>query len=388
MIISEKFKLKKLLILLPIMLFTAVYAAIPARVTIKQGQKPILFHGITAEASTQSVGSYNCRVKLFNIIPIKTVSVSVTPQMYVIPSGETIGVKIYTQGVLVVGIADVRSEDGKILQPAKNAGIMVGDRIVALDGQAVSTAESFCQKINGGDGSVTASVIRGSKKMELPLSAVYSTESHSFRVGLWVRDSTAGIGTLTFYNPENSTFAALGHAICDNDTKDVLTVRRGAVNLCTIKDVYKGEKGSPGELIGDFKNTELGNITKNCHQGIYGRADTIPQNTKLPVASRFQVKEGKASILCDVDGSGPMPYEIEITKISKMSQETNKSFVIKVTDKTLLEKTGGIVQGMSGSPIIQDGMLAGAVTHVFVNDPTKGYGIFAENMLDMTMNLE
>ncbi len=370
---------------MPILLFTTVYAAIPARVTLKQGQKPILFHGITAEASTQSVGSYNCRVKLFNIIPIKTVSVSVTPQKYVIPSGEPIGIKIYTQGVLVVGIGDVRTGNGKILQPGKDAGILVGDRIVALNGDSVSTAEGFCAKINDSDGSVTASVIRGSRKMDIPLNAVYSEEGRCYRVGLWVRDSTAGIGTLTFYNPENSTFAALGHAICDNDTKDILTVRRGAVNLCNIKDVYKGEKGTPGELVGNFDNRELGNITKNCQQGIYGTAGTIPDNTKVAVASRFQVEAGKAHILCDVDGKGTAPYEIEITKISKTAQDSGKSFVIKVTDPALLEKTGGIVQGMSGSPILQNNMLIGAVTHVFINDPTRGYGIFAENMLDEAM---
>ncbi len=371
----------KVMLVLPILAFLVAYTAIPEKVTIMQGQRLDFRWGITAVASTENTGSFDCRVKLFNFIPIKTVNVSVTPSRYVIPSGEAIGVKIHTDGILVVGISDVLSENGKRSEPAKKAGINVGDRIIAVNGDKITNTGGFCKKVNDCGGNAELSIVRNDDIMNVRINAVYSSESKSYKVGLWVRDSTAGIGTLTFYDPENSSFAALGHGICDSDTKEIMTVKRGSVNMCNIRRVEKGEDGTPGELIGDFSGKELGAVLTNCQVGIYGHTEHIPDKQPVKVASRFQVKEGKAEILCDVDGTGPKSYEIEITKVSKSPKITNKSFVLKVTDPILIEKTGGIVQGMSGSPVIQNGKLVGAVTHVFVNDPTRGYGIFIENML-------
>ena len=371
----------KVMLVLPLLAFLVAYTAIPEKVTIMQGQRLDFRWGITAVASTENTGSFDCRVKLFNFIPIKTVNVSVMPSRYVIPSGEAIGVKIHTDGILVVGMSDVLSENGKLCEPAKKAGISIGVRIIAVNGDKITNTGGFCKKVNDCGGNAELSIGRNDNVMNVRVNAVYSPQSKSYKVGLWVRDSTAGIGTLTFYDPENSTFAALGHGICDSDTKEIMTVKRGSVNMCNIRRVEKGEDGTPGELVGDFSGKELGDVITNCQVGIYGHANHIPEKEPIKVASRFQVKEGKAEILCDVDGTGPKTYEIEITKVSKSPKITNKSFVLKVTDPNLIEKTGGIVQGMSGSPILQNDKLVGAVTHVFVNDPTKGYGIFIENML-------
>ena len=372
---------KKVLLVLPLLAFLVAYMQIPEKVTVMQGNELDFSWGITASASTEKTGSFDLKVKLFNCIPIKTVNVSVTPEYYVIPSGEAIGVKVHTDGVLVVGMSEVKDEKGRKCEPAKNAGIQVGDRIVSVNSEEVQNTSSFCRMVNDCKGKVVLKIVRGEKKIDIDVDAVYSEESGSYKVGLWVRDSTAGIGTLTFYNPKNMTFAALGHGICDSDTKDIMTVKRGSITECNIRRVEKGEKGNPGELIGDFSSKDIGEIVENTPIGIYGKIQNVPETEAVRVASRFEVKEGKAQVLCEVSENLPKAYEIEITKVSKSPKISNKDFVIKVTDTELLEKTGGIVQGMSGSPILQDGKLVGAVTHVFVNDPTRGYAIFAENML-------
>lgn len=379
----QKFKkiFKKSIIVLPMLVLLTAYRSIPENITVMQGQNVNLNWGITAGANTEKTGEYGCSVKLFNLIPIKTVNVSVMPKCYVIPSGEAIGVKLYTDGVLVVGISDVTDSGGRIFTPAKDAGIRVGDRITEVNGKKVESTDDFVKKVNDADGRVQLKLVRGDEILDVELAAVYSGESRSYKVGLWVRDSTAGIGTLTFYDPETSTFAALGHGICDSDTKELMVVKKGTVNGCNVRSVIKGESGLAGELLGDFSGKQIGAIISNSSSGIRGKCDSIPYRDAVEVASRFEVKEGKAEILCDIDGCGPKAYEIEITKVSRTAHEANKNLVLKVTDLGLIEKTGGIVQGMSGSPIIQNGRIVGAVTHVFVNDPTRGYGIFIENML-------
>ena len=360
------------------MLLTA-YSGIPEKITVLEGERLDLSFGVTATVNTQKADRYQVDAKLFNVIPIKSVDVSVVPKKYLIPSGEAIGVKLYTDGVLVVGISDVTDNYGNIYQPAKDAGIMVGDRILSVNGKKVKDIDDFTDKINESGEKASLEIAREDNKFFVELLPAYSKDSGSYKVGLWVRDSTAGIGTLTFYNPEDSTFGALGHGICDSDTKGLMAVRSGSINVCTIRSVIKGERGVAGELTGDFSGIEIGEITKNTNAGISGKAKTVCRNEPMMIASRFEVKKGNAEILCDVDGAGPARYKIEITKIQKNS--SGKNLVLKVTDDRLIAKTGGIVQGMSGSPILQNGKIVGAVTHVFVNDPTKGYGIFIENML-------
>ncbi|MBQ7986130.1 MAG: SpoIVB peptidase [Clostridia bacterium] len=372
--------LKKSIVVLPVLLFLTAYSGVPSKVTLVEGESLDFNWGVTATVNTAKSDNYTVDAKLFNLIPIKSVDVSVVPKKYLIPSGESIGVKLYTDGVLVVGISDVTDNFGNISQPAKDAGIVVGDRILAVGGKKVKNIDDFSDKINEAGDVATLEIARDDRKFSVELTPCYSKESGNYKVGLWVRDSTAGIGTLTFYNPEDNTFAALGHGICDSDTKELMTVREGSINACRIRSVIKGEHGIAGELSGDFSGIEIGEITKNTHAGICGNAETIPQIEPIPIATRFEAKKGAAEILCDVDGAGPQSYEIEITKIQK--RQDGKNLVLKVTDDRLINKTGGIVQGMSGSPIIQNGKLLGAVTHVFVNDPTRGYGIFIENMLE------
>ena len=309
---------------------------------------------------------------------------SATAQQCVIPSGEAIGVKLYTDGVFVVGTGAVTDPDGAIRSPAKNAGVLCGDRIVAVNGTSVTDNNSLKRLINSGNGHITLRIVRGDNTLEIPVEAAYSEDADEYLIGLWVRDSAAGIGTLTFYNPENSTFAALGHGICDYDTDVLLSAASGSVGDCRICGVIKSENGAPGELLGEFSASKIGNIVTNTEIGIYGTVDKTPALPPVPVATRFETQEGYAQLLCDIDGGGARAYDIEITKVSHSAKPSGKSFVFKICDRRLLEKTGGIVQGMSGSPIIQNGRLVGAVTHVFVNDASRGYGIFAENMLDMT----
>ena len=303
----------------------------------------------------------------------------------VIPSGEAIGVKLYTDGVFVVGAGNI-SDMGEA-SPAKKAGVKAGDRIVAAEGFPVTDTESLKRLINSGNRNVTLSIIRDGSEIKIPIEAIYSKETDSYLIGLWVRDSAAGIGTLTFYNPKNSTFAALGHGICDYDTDALLFAQSGWVGDCRIKGAIKSKNGSPGELLGDFSETEIGKILINAPSGLYGNAVKIPDLSPVPVASRFEVQEGSAQFLCDIDGKGAKEYDIKITKLYRGTKPDGKNFVFKVCDPVLLERTGGIVQGMSGSPILQNGKLIGAVTHVFVNDSSRGYGIFAENMLDITNTL-
>lgn len=376
----KKFKkiLKKSIVVLPVLLFLTAYSGVPEKVTIVEGESLDFKWGVTATVNTSKVDRYSVEAKLFNVIPIKSVDVSVIPKKYLVPSGEAIGVKLYTDGVLVVGISDVTDSYGKIYQPARDAGITVGDRILSVNGKYVKNINDFTDKINEAGTRATLEIARQDYRFSAELSPAYSKDG-GYKVGLWVRDSTAGIGTLTFYNPEDNTFYALGHGICDSDTKELMAVREGSINACRIRSVIKGERGIAGELSGDFSGVEIGEITKNTDAGISGKASIHSQAEPVMIASRFEVRKGNAEILCDVDGCGPRRYKIEITRIQKGQDQ--KNLVLKVTDDRLIEKTGGIVQGMSGSPILQNGKFVGAVTHVFVNDPTRGYGIFIENML-------
>ena len=340
--------------------------------------------------NTGGTGEYSLSMKLFNCIPIKTINVTVTPKTYVVPSGSPIGVKLHTKGILIVSISDVTAIGQVQKSPGKAAGLKEGDRILAVNGTEVDSSEAFAKIVNTIQNAVTLTIARGDQTFDVQVTPELSAEENKYKLGIWVRDSTAGIGTLTFYDPTTSAFGALGHAITDVDTGDVMTVNTGNIMGCKIISATKGESGAPGELTGSFSGKSLGSIAVNSELGIYGHIDAFDNlHTIEPieVATRFQIKEGAAVILADVDGNGVGQYHVEIEKVSKSGGVNNKGIILKITDPSLLEKTGGIVQGMSGAPILQNNMLVGAVTHVFVNDPQRGYGIFAENMLDMTNNL-
>ena len=307
----------------------------------------------------------------------------------VIPSGRSVGVILSTDGVLVVSLSDVDGVNNKTSSPAKDAGIKNGDLIQSFNGIKTDTVTDLTTAISNSQGNDCPIVInRNGNKTELLIKPVKSQNDGLFKIGAWVKDAASGIGTLTFYDPETKSFAALGHGISDPETGKILPISTGNILNSSIVSVTKGEKGIPGELNGIFKEDDpaIGKITLNTPHGIFGSFTTaqLISSDALPIARRDEVKPGVAYILCSIEGNTVEKFEIEIEKIMPKSISSQKGMVIKITDEALLQKTGGIVQGMSGSPIIQNGKLTGAVTHVFLNEPTRGYGIFIENMLKET----
>ncbi len=324
---------------------------------------------------------YNVDLKLFGFIPVKSAQVDVVGEMYVMPSGAPFGIKIFTSGVLVVGMSDVDGAEG-LSNPAKNAGIKEGDIILSIDGQPVASNEDVAAIIEKSEGrSLRMELQRDNLTFTVGFTPVLSATENKYKAGIWVRDSSAGIGTMTFYNPATGVAAGLGHGICDVDTGELLPLSSGELVGAKIHSVVKGKAGSPGELRGMFTEQSLGNLLVNGETGVYGRTGEISSTGELmEIAMKQEVETGSAQILTTVDDGSPQLYDCEIEKVHFNDESLTQNMVIRVTDPTLLETTGGIVQGMSGSPIIQNGKLVGAVTHVFVNDPAKGYGIFAENM--------
>lgn len=324
-------------------------------------------------------------INLFNIIPVKRTNVKTVKRKYVVLGGEIFGIKLFTDGVLVVDTESVES-NGKKISPADKAGIKVGDIIKSVNGETVYTSKRLSEIIEKSYGSTIKMVIvRNGKTMDIEFSTVKEDATEKYKAGLWVRDSTAGIGTVTYYNPENGSFGGLGHAICDVDTGKVMPMINGEMADAYVNGFYKSSAGTVGELCGVFTGNCNGNICVNCEMGMFGYCNTIPNNITVPVAVSSEVKVGEAEMICTIDKNCPKKYKIEIVKMTNNSSEKNKDMVIKITDSELLSKTGGILQGMSGSPIMQNGMLVGAVTHVFVSDPTQGYAIFVDKMLETSV---
>lgn len=323
--------------------------------------------------------SYDARVKVFGFIPARNITVDVVDSYDVALLGTPFGIKIYTDGVLVVGFNAVKTESGE-KEPAKSAGIKEGDFIVSLNGTNVYTNEEVMDIIKNSMGeTITAKIVRKSKKMTVRFKAVLC-EDGVYRAGMWVKDSSAGIGMLTFYSPVTNVICGLGHGIADGDTGTILTLNHGEFVSAKIVAVEKGSNGSPGELKGRFTSKSVSNFSMNTDNGVYGEAKCdINTSSLIKIAMKQEVRNGTAHILTTIDGETPEYYSCNI-KIRGMGATQN--MLVEVTDKRLLEKTGGIVQGMSGSPLIQNGKLIGAVTHVLIDDPTKGYAIFAENMLE------
>lgn len=295
-----------------------------------------------------------------------------------VPVGHTVGVKLFADGVLVVGLSDGET-------PARTSGLREGDVLISFNGIELDSTERLQQLLaENGEARATLSVKRGSQTLTLPVSPCEG-EDGTVRLGAWIRDSMAGIGTMTFYDPQTGAFGALGHGVTDVDTGALMPLERGSIMDATVKAVKRGEKGSPGELRGDFDLTcDSGSLNANTSCGIFGRitgeSNAITEQKTVPIAQRGEVRTGKATILANIAGDEVGEYDVEIERIYTSLSPT-RNMLVRVTDPELLEKTGGIVQGMSGSPILQDGRLVGAVTHVLVNDSTRGYGILIENML-------
>ena len=319
-------------------------------------------------------------------LPVKTMTVTVEPPRVLVPGGQSLGVAVRTQGLVVVGASDLGGEPS----PAHEAGIRAGDVIQCVNGESVDTPEALSERVARAEAdSVRVEVLRDGEEMSFDVAPRVDPRDQVKRLGVWVRESTAGVGTLTYLDPETGGFGALGHAITDVDTGVAFPVAEGAVYENEVVGITRGEEGEPGELTGAFFEAEnaLGGIERNTEFGVFGTADEslgegalYPEG--LPVGTRAEIHEGSAQILATIDGEGVRAYDCEIEKLYEQSEPATRSMVVRVTDPELLARTGGIVQGMSGSPIVQDGKLVGAVTHVFVNDPTRGYGVYIEWMLE------
>lgn len=293
--------------------------------------------------------------------------------------GDVFGIRMFSDGVIVVSLTDVYA-DGEKTCPAKEAGIKPGDYVMRANGQAVSTNAELAEMLSHG-GTISLEMRRGDETFFTELTPVRTGDT--LRAGMWIRDSAAGLGTVTFYSADGTAFAALGHGICDADTKEVLDMRSGEPANITICGVERGKSGSPGRLRGFFTDAEsMGTLLTNEETGIYGTVNAHEPGKTVEIAEREDVRVGAVQLAATIDGGGVQLFDAEIERISTRNDKKTKTLVVHVTDKDLLEQTGGIVQGMSGCPILQDGKLVGAVTHVLLDDPTRGYGILAETMFE------
>ena len=364
-------------------------AELPYPLTIALSEECREVARISGESRSES--SPHLVVRLFDFIPVKQIAVEQRPALKVMAGGHSIGVTMQMSGVLVVGFSTVTNASGEEREPARDAGVRIGDRIMTVNDTLITDDKDVADLVHhsGKLGqAVNIGIIRDGEEELVTCQPVFCAETQSYRIGLFVRDTALGIGTLTFCEPTTGRYGALGHVITDSDTNEEVVCASGSIMPASVSIVHHGMIGHPGEKIGvTWEGAESwGTITKNTRCGIYG---TMSANIKnpfypeaLPIASRSQVREGQAQILTVVDGETIESFEIEIEKLRQQGSSVEKGMVLHVTDDSLLTRTGGIVQGMSGSPIIQDGKLVGAVTHVLVNDPTRGYGIFIENMIE------
>lgn len=343
--------------------------------------------GSSCEITALKPGKAAVSLNLLGHIPIKTIEVEALPAKRLVVGGHSIGVLLQSRGIMVVGFAPITGSDGKKYYPAREQGVEIGDLIFKVDGENVSSENDLARIIDGkSDQPLNLSIERRGRKIIIPMKPVHCPETNRFRIGVFVRDGVVGVGTLTCWDPDTNKFAALGHVIVDADTKQGIDVLKGRVVSASIQTIKAGKPGRPGEKIGVFDDQGgvNGAITKNSSAGIFGQTDVPVTNPvesySMEVGYAHQVKTGKAQMLTVVNGEDIEKWDIVIEKVYPQ-RNNGKGMVIRVTDPRLLSISGGIVQGMSGSPIIQDNKLVGAVTHVFINDPSSGYGIFMDNIL-------
>lgn len=371
-------------------------ASLPDALTLTSGQKFVVQTGLPMLAasdggavsvlasqdervtiSAEAGGQTSVTFSLLGLIPVHETRVNVVEERTLIPGGQAVGVALKTRGVLVVSDA------------AKGRALRAGDVILSADGQNVESTKALSEQVGTAQtDTVRLEVLRGGQTITVDAQAEPDPSDGRRKLGVWVRDSTAGVGTLTYIDPANQAYGALGHAIVDADTGRLLAAREGAILRASIVGVTKGQSGKAGELKGNFLKAgeQIGSLMENCEYGIYGVLDDMPENLLYPqglrAGARSAVHTGAASIIATVDADGPQEYGVEIVRCFAQSEPSQKGMILRVTDERLLEKTGGIVQGMSGSPILQDGRIIGAVTHVYLSDATQGYGMYIEWMLE------
>lgn len=371
-------------------------ASLPDALTLTSGQKFVVQTGLPMLAasdggavsvlasqdervtiSAEVGGQTSVTFSLLGLIPVHETRVNVVEERTLIPGGQAVGVALKTRGVLVVSDA------------AKGRALRAGDVILSADGKNVESTKALSEQVGTAQtDTVRLEVLRGGQTITVDAQAEPDPSDGRRKLGVWVRDSTAGVGTLTYIDPANQAHGALGHAIVDADTGRLLAAREGAILHASIVGVTKGQSGKAGELKGNFLKAgeQIGSLMENCEYGIYGVLDDMPENLLYPqglrAGARSAVHTGAASIIATVDADGPQEYGVEIVRCFAQSEPSQKGMILRVTDERLLEKTGGIVQGMSGSPILQDGRIIGAVTHVYLSDATQGYGMYIEWMLE------
>lgn len=368
-----------------------LWHALPEEICLEPGQtlqlprfawvEPLRGRGSRNVASTRAVGSYQVTLALGGWLPVRTIRAVVTERPTVTVCGTPFGVKMFSEGALVVGFSDVNTAAGPE-NPAKAAGLRLGDRVIRIGSTATEDNDAVKQALEAAQGSAVEVVyVRSGEQRQTSLTPVWDASSAQWRAGMWVRDSSAGVGTLTFADEKKGVFAGLGHPISDSDTGESIALRSGEIVPCQITGCSKGTAGSPGELKGRFLSAHaIGTIRINGENGVYGSTRAQFAGQKMEVAFAQEVEAGDAEIWTTTSGETPRAYRVKIEKIS--DADPRRNMVLRVVDRELLAQTGGIVQGMSGSPIVQNGRLVGAVTHVLVNDPTRGYGIFAQTMLE------
>lgn len=373
--------------------FTVFYTAIiPDKFTVTNGQISQDFSAMPALTIVRDVSTTDRKIEgntdsgmlvFANIFPVKSVSITNREDIKVIPGGNPFGVKMFTSGVIAVKTEKIKVS-GRDCCPAGDGGIEVGDTIKSVNGNVVLSNSRLSQIVDESRGKPLEFIVSRNGSTFNATVTPLKVDSGEYKIGLWIRDSSAGIGTVTFYCKNNSGFAGLGHGICDVDTGGLLPLDHGEIVNANIDTITRGIKGTPGSLNGHFDyGDSIGFLDGNLETGVYGRVGSIPEdlNNEISIASIQEVQKGEATLLTTLNGDEPQEYSINIEGIGYDDRNKTKNMVIKITDERLIEKTGGIVQGMSGSPILQNGKLVGAVTHVFVNSPDKGYAIFAENML-------
>lgn len=388
--------------LLIILIYVTNISGIPKKVILFEGEdlnlgtvfgiyktkQPI----ITTSSSNENnniVSEEKITLSLFNLIDVKDVTVTTIEQTKVIPLGNTIGLKLYSSGVLVIGMAEIEGE-----RPYENSGIETGDLITCVNEKQITTTEELIECVNNSNGKIiNITYIRDGQEYKTSIEPAI-TLNEEYKLGLWVRDGAAGIGTISYYEPSTNKFGALGHGIVDSDTEKLISIEKGELVTTNVLGIEKGEVNNPGQIKGTVSNSEkIGNVYSNTNFGIYGEITNINKlnidyENSIEIAKRDEIQQGDAKILLTLEDGIRKEYDVQIVKIYPNNNSDNRSMVVKITDENLLELTGGIIQGMSGAPIIQNGKFCGAITHVFVNNPKEGYAVFADLMIKQMTEVE
>lgn len=387
-----------ILILTISLLYICNISQIPDKIVLLEGEEIKIkkLYGISFEASeneskevwkNQITENKKINVNLLGNIKVKEVSVTVYPKIKVIPTGNLIGLKLYTNGVLIIGMTEIKNEEGIMKKPYESLDIKEGDTILELGGEEIDSSKTLQNIINNSKGNTLEIKYVQNGEIKTGKITPAKISENEYKIGLWVRDSASGVGTMSFYDPETKKFAALGHGISDADTTELLNIEKGEMVNSKIINITKGQKGFPGEIKGSIsKEASIGEVTQNTNFGIFGSLSSEPQTLKkytsgIEIALRSEIQTGKATILSTIENNQIEEFEIEITEIYEENNTDNKSMKIRISDEKLLEKTGGIICGMSGSPIIQNNKVIGVLTNVLVSDPSIGYGVFADIMI-------